>query len=386
MKRIIEASALLLLFACGVEDTDTATEADCIPHYELLAVDTVGIELGDSNYVFGLIGSVDFDHSGNMLVLDPATSSFSVFSPGGEFIARVGRAGSGPGEFLAPADLCILSSGAIAVSDPRGRLLSIFRPDYSFDRVIDGFYPSAPFVMQSAPGDAIVGYQRIIRFRDNQFGYALARWEEGPEPVVEYLSQTEDFNPEDIASSFLEDDIKFAVAGDGTVYAAVSSTDSWEVLGFSADGEEILSLERPFSPVEKTEEELEAEVEEFERMIASRAGGRHGGGGGRSGGGFGFEPEALKVAIAALFIDSEDRIWVRSGVHTNPWFDVFDEDGRELFTSSFDPGTDELIDMEVIVSPYGFAAFEGNPYSYPRVYILELDAPVPEDPERGTGS
>ncbi len=146
-------------------------------------------------------------------------------------------------------------------------------------------------------------------------------------------------------------------------------------------------MESPFSPVEKTEEELEVEIEEFERMIASSAGGRHGGGGGGHGGGeFTFEPEAMKIAIAALFIDSEDRIWVRSGVHADPWFDVFDEEGRELFTSSFDPGTDEFIDMEVIISPYGFAAFEGNPFSYPRVYILELDALVPEDPERGAGS
>ncbi len=73
-------------------------------------------------------------------------------APGGEFIARVGRAGSGPGEFLAPADLCILSSGAVAVSDPRGRLLSIFRPDYSFDRVVDGFYPNSAICHAAGTG------------------------------------------------------------------------------------------------------------------------------------------------------------------------------------------------------------------------------------------
>jgi len=344
-------------------------------------VDTIGIEIGDTNYVFGDIRSVDFDSRGDLLVLDPATSSFSVFSPSGEFVARIGRAGSGPGEFLSPSGLCVLTSGDVAVSDPRGRLVSIFGPDYRFLYNVDGYYPTAPFVMQPSPDGGIVGYQRIIRPRDNEIGYALARWGDGPDPLVEYLSSTEPFDPEEVASSFLEEDIRFAVGSDGTVYATVSSTDSWEVLCFSVDGDAVASIERPYTPVHKTDEELEADVEEFDSMISQRSGGRGGG----PGGGFEFEPDPLKVSITGIFVDGEDRIWVRSGTRPDPWFDVYDPDGTELFTASFDTGTEEHVDMQVYINHYGMAAWEGDPLNFPRIYLLELNAPEPVDPEaRGT--
>jgi hypothetical protein len=373
----------LLITACGADRTESAPESGSleIPHYVMVPVDTIGIELGDSNYVFGLIRTVDFTPDGSLVVLDPARNSFSVFSPDGEFVTRAGRAGSGPGEFLSPADLCVLSTGAVAVSDPRGRMVSIFDSEYTFDHAITEFYPMAPAELRGADNGAIVGYQRVIRPRENEFGYALARWEDSSEPTVSYLSSTGEFNPEDVMSSFMDGELTFAVSLNGIVYAALSSTDSYEVRGYSVDGEEILLIERPFSPVEKTEEEIRNETEEFERMIAQRGGGRHGRGGGPGGGGFTFEPEPLKISIKAIFVDSENRIWVRDGVHSEPWFDVFDTDGRELFTSSVERELADLSGLEVVITPFGIAAYEENPLYFPRIYRLELEAPPLQSPE-----
>jgi len=374
---ILVVCIALLITACGADRDESEPEVGNleIPHYIMVPVDTIGIELGDSNYVFGLIRTVDFTPDGSLVVLDPARNSFSVFSPDGEFVARAGRAGSGPGEFLSPADLCVLSTGAVAVSDPRGRMVSIFDSEYVFDRSIADFYPMAPVEIRGTDSGAIVGYQRVIRPRENEFGYALARWEDSPEPVVSYLSSTSEFNPEDVMASFMDGELRFAVALNGIVYAALSSTDSYEVRGYSVNGEEILFIERPFSPVEKTEEELQNEAEEFERMIAQRRGGGHGRGGGPGGGGFTYEPEPLKISIEAIFVDSESRIWVRDGIHPEPWFDVFDTDGRELFTSSVERELADLSGLTVVITPFGIAAYEENPLDYPRVYMLELDAP-----------
>jgi hypothetical protein len=372
-------AAAALTLSCGNGPAAGSGEAGDggIPHYDLVPVDTVGVELGDSNYVFGVISSVDFDHQGNLLVLDPATSSFSVFSPRGEFLERVGRAGSGPGEFLFPSDLCVLSDGVIAVSEPRGRMVHLFGPDYTFHYAIEGFFPSAPFEMKSAPDGGIVGYQRVFRFRDGETGYALARWEGEPEPVIEFLAHTEPIDPEEIISAFMEEDLNFAVSGDGTVFASMSSHDTWEVVGFSPEGEEVFRLERPFTALEKTDEEIQEEIEAFERRVASRPRGGRGG----AMAALEYEPEPLKVSISDMFTDSEDRLWVRSGAHRDPWFDVFDRDGAELFTASFDTGTDEYIDMQVYVSPNGIAAWEDDPLNYPRIYLLELDYPEAADPE-----
>jgi len=382
-ENILVVCLALLIIACGAERDESVPQSENleIQHYIMVPVDTIGIELGDSNYVFGLIGTVDFTPDGSLVVLDPARNSFSVFSPDGEFVTRAGRAGSGPGEFLSPADLCVLSTGAVAVSDPRGRMVSIFDSEYTFDHTIIDFYPMAPTELRGADNGAIVGYQRVIRPRENEFGYALARWESSAEPVVSYLSSTGEFNPEDVMSSFMDGELEFAVSLNGTVYASLSSTDSYEVRGYTVDGEEILLIERPFSPVEKTEEEIRVETEEFERMIAQRGGGRHGSGGGPGGGGFTFEPEPLKISIEAIFVDSENRIWVRDGVHPEPWFDVFDTDGRELFTSSVDRELADLSGLTVVITPFGIAAYEENPLDYPRIYMLELDAPSLQSPE-----
>jgi len=309
-ENILVVCLALLIIACGAERDESVPQSENleIQHYIMVPVDTIGIELGDSNYVFGLIGTVDFTPDGSL-------------------------------------------------------------------------YPMAPTELRGADNGAIVGYQRVIRPRENEFGYALARWESSAEPVVSYLSSTGEFNPEDVMSSFMDGELEFAVSLNGTVYASLSSTDSYEVRGYTVDGEEILLIERPFSPVEKTEEEIRVETEEFERMIAQRGGGRHGSGGGPGGGGFTFEPEPLKISIEAIFVDSENRIWVRDGVHPEPWFDVFDTDGRELFTSSVDRELADLSGLTVVITPFGIAAYEENPLDYPRIYMLELDAPSLQSPE-----
>ncbi|MCK5034711.1 MAG: hypothetical protein KAS73_02380, partial [Candidatus Sabulitectum sp.] len=75
----------VVFIACGTpepqSDQALTVESTETPHYIIAAVDTIGIELGDSNYVFGQTDAALFGTSGEILVLDGSKKKISVFSP-----------------------------------------------------------------------------------------------------------------------------------------------------------------------------------------------------------------------------------------------------------------------------------------------------------------
>ncbi|HEX2092937.1 MAG TPA: 6-bladed beta-propeller [Longimicrobiaceae bacterium] len=72
---------------------------------------------GDSERVFGAIMDVASDRFGNVYTLDPQVLRISVFDSLGNFLTSVGRAGRGPGEFLAPEALDVDSLNQLYVLD-----------------------------------------------------------------------------------------------------------------------------------------------------------------------------------------------------------------------------------------------------------------------------
>ncbi len=64
----------------------------------LTVVDSIGVELGDSNYVFGAVREVEIGPDGDIYVVDWIECTIYRYSSNGEFIQRIGRRGNGPGE------------------------------------------------------------------------------------------------------------------------------------------------------------------------------------------------------------------------------------------------------------------------------------------------
>ena len=91
---------LLGLSACGtsregVEPIGVAAEPETL---HIAITDTIGVDLGDSNYVFGTLMQVGYSPNGDILALDLQRGFINVYSRDGVHKGTIGRHGPGPGE------------------------------------------------------------------------------------------------------------------------------------------------------------------------------------------------------------------------------------------------------------------------------------------------
>jgi len=108
--------------------------------YELIEELSIGIDEGDSNYVFGTPSIGGVDNQGNIYVYDMANYRVSKFDSTGKFILAFGRKGEGPGEFKS-AWVEVMDDHTIVASDPNNRRISVFneKGELRSDFVVQGF-------------------------------------------------------------------------------------------------------------------------------------------------------------------------------------------------------------------------------------------------------
>jgi hypothetical protein len=78
---------------------------------------------------FGRISALEFDHDGNLYILDGTSHRVVMVSSNGRFVREVGRQGDGPGEFRQPADLAVLSDNSLVVLDRHSHRAARFGRD-----------------------------------------------------------------------------------------------------------------------------------------------------------------------------------------------------------------------------------------------------------------
>lgn len=363
MKRLsLSISALMVCFGCGSPEDPSEEASSAVV---LTPLDSVGIELGDERFVFGVIASVEFLPDGRLLVLDSNRQTLRVFSVSGEFLSEYGGPGEGPGELLSSRDLAVLGSGVVAVTDPRAGEFELFHPDTGHTGTLMGFTPRAPFTID-ASGEMVVGHQGLFNREEGTSGEALAGWKlDSPEPAVVFFEEWSRFDPEQMAARFMNPDPPMEVV-DSIVYYSPLSPESYEVLAFDLSGNSLASLTRPdYSPVLKTPEEIGLEMELYEQRRQQMLGMGRGGHAMASGE---YTPSEFHFAVTSLGADSEGRLWARRGHGGQPLFDLFDTaTGEWLGTAS---GPLHMGPWTFVVSPYGIAAFEEDPLDYPRIVLL----------------
>lgn len=371
IKTIAAAAAAMLLLGCGQPSEQQGGESGDVTRGEpldiaitLVAVDSIGIELGDSNYVLGQPADVSYSPSGDIWILDMQQKSLRVFTPEGEYVRTIGREGSGPGEFLLPISFDFYPDGRFVVADAMGQRISLFDSTGEFSGEIAGFFPSAPFMVEAVDSSAFVGIKADFEQGDEGpvMGYTLARWDGESQASVKYFSVLKPFDPSDIMASMGEDIPLFATTADGRVFCAPLSTERYHVMGYRPDGTELMEIEREFDRVRKTEEEMAEEKELVtQRMIS---------GGAPAYMAESYEPHPYRPATGGLGIGPEQRLWVRLGTVNNPTYHVYDLEGEHLFDAELDyPG--DADSWQVYMGEGGFLAFDQNPEDYPRIYVLE---------------
>jgi hypothetical protein len=363
----ILAFVMILAASAGCREHEPAP----LPPIEYYLEITGSIPAAEADSSSELIWIADAVHSpdGNIVVLDFLREALIIFTPEGEYIRTVGRGGEGPGEFDRPGEVACSSNGDLLIRDAIG--LSRFDGNCEFiDRTTWPFFP--PSLVACLDDGSLIGIERTPRPSDEgvRFTSTLGLWDGGEDPSVEYFSIDFEWPIGDESADLShsrESHIHACATHDGRVFFSRSSVDGFEIRGCERDGTQFFHVrDDSFERMRKSEDELRIEMEyltgTFNRMTN--------GGSGQ----VDMEPDPYRQAILGMFIDGEERLWVRLGFYPGIIFRVYDMCGNTLFhvMLDYDGSPLDLMDWQVCGNEYGFLAYDELPEDCERVYILNL--------------
>jgi len=368
---------LMVLIGCGGESPpEEVTLGASIDTIIVTPSDTIGILMGDSNYVFGTIGDALYTNEGNIAVLDEAACCVKIFDPSGEFLMQIGREGSGPGEMLYPGGMVLLSDGSFGVLDQAAGGFSRFSADGSFDSLqIDFMGQGVPQWAWGVDNDAFVGASNVTSMQEDAMliSFKVGRWEYSPEPAVVYFENSFPFDPSDMAA-LLENTIfsvAFAADRDGVVYVAPVSSSEYHIDIYDRDGTLLSSISRDLPRVEKSPEEIADETAMISAILRERGVPEHL---------IDYAPDPFHWMIPpqSLGADGLGRIWVQNGTAMDPVMDVYSRDGEHLAVvrigGVMKPDILDFVNFKV--QPQGILAYSLQDPDFPRLYVI----PMPEIP------
>jgi hypothetical protein len=368
---LTSAVLIFTLSGCGKEQTERIPdepEADTEFVLELVITDSIGVELGDSNYVFGSIEASSHTAEGNILVLDRPACCVREYTPDGDFVKNFGRRGSGPGEFYNPLSMVRLNDGRVSIFDMQTGM-SVFLAEGEWDGITAEIFGEPVMWLTAADSNRYIGTINDFEIIDDQpiLTAYVGRFEiNETEPSLIYWENSFVFDFSN--SSQIVEDAYFAKTWasdrDGNVFLASRDTEEYLITGFDTNGDEFVEISMDLPAVQKSEEEI-AEETEFWNQRAKNMG---------YGGQLNYQPDPYRWKIHSMGIDSQSKLWVRRGTEEIPTFDVFDYEGNHLFAAHIPSiiGADGLL-WEVRVDEFGILAWSLNPLDgYQKLYTLEL--------------
>jgi len=335
--------------------------------YKLVITDSIGVETGDSNYMLGKVLSPVHSPDGNIVYLDWLKKALFIYTPDGEFIRSVGREGSGPGEFQRPMTISYYSNGNILVWDVHSTIL--FDSDYNYLNQTS-WSGVGPLLVSAVDSGGFIGLDYSLREGENGTLaiQTLGLWDGNIDPSVEYFRTEHDFvfNPETIFdfSTRRNEGLWSCATRDGRVFYCWISIDELVIHGSEPDGTPFLLIEDDnVHRVRKTEDEIQTERDNFL--------------GGRSipdDYPITIKPDPYKYTVRGMFLDGEDRLWVRMGCYPGIVFRVYDMNGEILFHAmvEYDGDPIDLNTWEITGDEYGFLGHNTSYEEYQRIYMLEL--------------
>ncbi len=362
---VLFSAVLVLSLSCGEESSEIIEENCEVSSIELVIADTIGIEIGDSNYVFGAIIDAAFMPDGRIVLLDAVLNRVSVFSQDGEFLFSTGNTGIGPGELNEPSSIAILSNGDIAVADHMQYKIVFFDSLFSFKREICGFIQPPPRVL-TGKDSSVVGLQLHYYREDNAvfIGARLGSWSNAPEPDVVYYSE---YNRFDFDGPAYIPNVVHCTDLDGNVFYSPFSYDDYQILRLSPEGDTLFNISEPYTRMNKTPEEIASEYMPYicdtpgfndsdTRAISAR-----------------WEPDPVRYAITGLYVDRMRRLWVAAGrgEGPSPVFEVYDTGGNHLYAVSTTFSA-EARRWKMVFGDNRILAFDTNPDDYSKVIIIDV--------------
>lgn len=362
---VLLLSSMFFLISCDNSEALESTNENTHPQYDLVKVDSIGIEFGDSNYVFGTIIDAAYLIDGRIALLDIIQQKVFIFSGSGEFVGSAGREGMGPGEFVSPFSLTALSDGGFAVSDIQQGKVLIFNSSLEYVRELSGFQTMAPDRISIGSGGSFFG-RRLNWYYDQEeekqySGSEYCLWSDSVEPDRIYQENYFLHSSDDRFSCSI------ASSEDGKFFTMPSSKTEYIITGYTHEGDVSFAINLPWEIMYLTEEEL----------LISRPGMFIPGPGSEATSSeltANWSPDSTRSAGSLAGLDSENRLWVKSGrgETASPVFDLYNaNDGTSMGSIETTlPPIARLWSIKVFES--GILGWDHNPEDYPRVYMLEL--------------
>mgnify|MGYP006278117427 CR=1 FL=1 len=357
-----------LLLACGGESSDEPVDASRTEDIRTVSiVDSIGVELGDSNYVLGAIESVCFGPLGNIHALDLVRGSVMVYDPDGDYVRRVARKGEGPGEITFPLDMTVLNDGRIMVTALGG--IHEYTPEGDYTGVAAEYFANPPMNLTAVGDSSLLASKLTVEPGEDGnavVDYWLSILDEDGGPGVVFATDRMPFDPHNLTEMLNRTWMAYSIAADpeGRVYLAPNSSEEFIINIYDSDALLLRTIEMDVPVVQKTPEEIREEKAWMELHLQNM---------GVSGVMVEFEPDPYRRMITDLGVDADGRIWARKGTELRPVFEVFSTEGDHLFTAAI-PGVGDAGQFwSFAIEDRGMAAYSTNPELYQQIYLLELE-------------
>ena len=243
MRKIVLVTWLFLGFACSEQPEVSLEQAETDLQVDTLAaVDSIGVLMGDSCYVLGLIADCTMLADGRPAILDRLKGTISVYDPHGIFQFCAGGTGEGPGEFQYPLCLAQLRSGIIVVAEMMGEVTALDQAG----RYIDGwtFQGMGGLPIDCIPFDdsTFVGYYFSMKIEESSvsINYSLRRYHVlTGEIVAEYFNWSGEPDP---STDFTPGYLVAAGDGRGTLYVSRIQNEKWLIEVYGSEPEPVDSI------------------------------------------------------------------------------------------------------------------------------------------------
>lgn len=359
------AVAAVMMVSCGGQPPEEVSSDGTI---RLAISDSIGIELGDSNYVFGSLISLELGPDGLLYALDRARCCVLVYDGAGVFQRRIGSSGSGPGEMLNPLSMAVLGDGRVTVCAAFNGGMYIYDPDGTWEGLSAEFTANPPMQMEGADSNAYVALKLDVDLDESgslQMRVRIGRYEEGTEPAICYHDMTIPFDPTDLTGLMRDSYLGwvYGASGSGLVAVAKRNSSVYSVDVFNPDGTLLTTLEGDPVQVAKSEEAVADEKAFIESLLRNM---------GVSGVIIEYVPDPMCEQVVGVGFDGSDRVWVQRGTTDAPTFDVWSLEGELLMTARVDaPGSDTGF-WEVEYGPDALYAYSMDPVSYQKIYVIPM--------------
>ena len=336
----------------------------------LVMEDSIGVELGDSNYVFGSIEGMGFTPQGEIAVLDRISADIRLYDRYGNHIRSIAGRGGGPGELHNPLALFIFPDGRLGALDPWRSGLQLYSSEGDFlgmgmevsnnvhlypEVVSDSSFVSmkTEFILNEGSAPRIAAFIGLFNM--------------SAEPEVTYWREEMPIDLNTAANLAQKYLMGVSLAVDtlnGIVYIAPFNGPDYLINRYSMDGELLGSMEMELETVPLTEEEMRVDEEFISQRLSSLEGG---------------DPDYnvhmteqidYRLPIVDLEIGPAGNLWARRGVEDYPFFDVWSPGGELLGSVVMEDAGPRSRSWEFEVFEEGVLAYDTDPEMFQKIYLI----------------